>query len=210
MSDERAHTVCEYHYDIVQKSPEWLTIRNGKATSSRIQCVASSNAVKGRSTYAYELAYERVFGYSVNSFSNGDIERGNKDEPIARAWYEFTHDIDVVEIGFVSDMFRDYGGSPDGLVGDDGIIEIKSKRPYLIMPIHDRGEVPSEYIAQIHGNLLVTNREWCDFIAYSEGLDPFIKRVYRDEKYINKLDAKIDKFLEFVEEITENMRRKAV
>lgn len=125
------------------------------------------------------------------------MEWGTEHEPNAKHWYRKQHDVDVREVGFVlPDMTDAYGGSPDGLVGDDGLIEIKCPSPETLILYHANGEFPVDYRPQVQGLLMLTGRKWCDFVAWHPGLTPFVVRVEPDVKYHGAIVECLAKLLE--------------
>ena len=172
-----------------QRSPEWYEARRGIVTASAVNRLVTPKTIKVANNddsrgLATVLASERITGTVEESWINRDMERGILAEPYARAVY-VQHHAPVEEIGF---MVRDYGTfrlgySPDGLVGDDGLIEIKAPRPKNHVACVVAGEVPAEYMAQLQTGLLVSGREWCDFIPYVGGLPLWRKRVTPDPKW---------------------------
>ena len=184
-----------------QGSDGWLRARLGVPTASCFKAILTPPKSKGgeaktRLTYLRELAGERLTGLPGSTFTNEDMERGTEMEPAARALYVLHTDNTVVEVGFCFDDELRAGASPDGFVGEDGTIEIKTKKPALQLAVLDEDEVPSEHIAQIQGGLWITGRKWCDFVSYWPGLPLFIKRVERDEEYITRLAEAVATFNE--------------
>jgi predicted phage-related endonuclease len=143
-----------------------------------------------------KILAERITGELPQNWSNEHTERGHEDEPKARSAYEFVTGNKVQEVGFIIDDVLRAGYSPDGLVGDKGTIEIKSKLPHLHLDCLLKDKMPAEHVAQVQGGLLVSGREWCDFISYSRGrnLPLFIKRIERDEAMIAKIKEAIIAF----------------
>lgn len=189
-----ARVTVRYHHDIVQGTDEWLQLRRGIITASEIKTlVTPTGKLANNETsrkYLHQILAERVFDASEPSFYNDDMMRGHLLEPFARGIYA-EHFAPVDECGFVT---RDYGHyrigySPDGLVGDDGLIEIKSRLAKHHIASLLAGDVPAEYVPQIQGGLAVTGREWCDFISYTPGLPFYRCRVHRDESLIATLEA---------------------
>lgn len=188
-----------YLTDIEQGTPEWQACRIGIPTASRFDCIvtpARAELSKQSDGYLRELLAEWLSGRVAESYTSGWMQRGNETEPEAREYYAFVRDLDVARVGFVyGNESRMFGCSPDGLVGDDGMIEIKSPAPktqigYLL----DR-QLPLDYKAQVQGSLMVTGRTWCDFLSYCPGLPPLLLRIERDDKYIEKLREGIDSFI---------------
>lgn len=176
-----------------QGSEEWFTARCGLVTASRLNDVMAQGQGKTRQKYLYTLIGERMTGEPAESFSNAHTERGHEHEPMARDLYEVEHDATVEQVGIILND-EGVGFSPDGLVGDDGLIEIKSKLPHLQAEVLDKGEVPTEHLKQIQGGLWVSEREWLDFISYWPGMPLFVKRVNRDESMIDSIAEAVEQF----------------
>ena len=189
-------------YDVEQGSNEWLMMRLGKLTASKFSDVMSGgrgNAPsKTRESYMYQLAAEILTGAPVESFKSSAMDWGNECEPAARAAYELAMDVDVVECAFI-ELNGNVGVSPDGLVGDDGLLEIKCPNTTTQLKRFIDGKFPSEYKAQVQGQLWVSGRNWCDFVSFDPRINGdagyFQIRVERDEEYIAKLAGECEKFI---------------
>jgi hypothetical protein len=174
-----------YHTELAQGSDEWLQLRTGLITASEIKLLMTpslkpANNDKSRS-HLYELAAQRISNYTEPSFISEDMMRGWSDEVLARQAYAENY-APVEECGFITREVGHYtvGYSPDALVGDDGLIEAKSRRQkYQIRTICD-AIVPEEYMLQIQTGLLITDRKWLDFVSYCGGLPMVVLRVYPD------------------------------
>lgn len=174
-----------YHNDLIQGSDEWLAQRCGLITASEMKLiltptlkVADNDKVRA---HVYELLFQRLTKFVEPQYVSDAMLRGQEDEIYARAAYE-EHFAPVTEIGFITNDQWGFtiGYSPDGLVGDDGLIECKSRAgKYQVQTIAEN-EVPAEYVMQLQTALLVTGRQWIDFISYSGGLPMFVKRVEPD------------------------------
>lgn len=199
--------------DIEQGTDEWKELRLGKVTASRLSDVLSKgrgNAPsKTRAAYMLQLAAERLTGEPEDSFSNKYMEWGNECEPQARAMYEFDSGNDVEEVAFVIHS-DDFGVSPDGLVGDDGLLEIKCPKTTTQIERYLKGEFPAAYKAQVQGQLLATGCKWCDFVSFDPRISGdaqyFCVRVERDENYIAELELKINEFTAELNEMMEQLR----
>lgn len=183
-----------YHFDIEQGTDEWLALRRGVITASTIGklLTPTGKAAKNDSsrTQLLQLLAERITGESEASFYNDDMARGHLLEPLARDLYAGSY-APVQECGFVTADFdgTTIGYSPDGLVGDDGLIEIKAPRPKGHLRSLLSGEVPAEYMAQLMTGLAVTGRRWIDYISYAPGLPLFVQRCEPDQTVITQLIA---------------------
>lgn len=190
--------------DVEQGSQEWKLARLGLVSASRFKDVMteprSKSAEMSDTAYSYmcELIAEIVTG-EQSEIKGAALEWGTINEPEARDLYDMIY-ADVQEAGLILHDSRRYGASPDGLIGDDGMIEIKC--PYNSTN-HVKtvlsGDVPKEHIPQIQGNLMVNGRQWCDFISFDPRISGkgrfFVKRVYRDDEYIGKMQDKIENFI---------------
>lgn len=200
-------------HDVPQNTDAWSALRLGKATASNFACfMASDGKAFGdpAKRYALQIALERLTGRKADhSFSNDHMERGHEQEPIARMLYEEETFSDVTNGGFFD--WGDYGDSPDGLVGDDGVVEIKSVIASTHYATLVRGSFDPAYRWQLVGHLDCTGREWCDFISYCsdfpEGQQLIISRLHRDEfdAEIVRLRARRTEFLELVTDTLKNI-----
>lgn len=180
--------MIRYHNDIEQGTTEWLALRCGILTASEMRMIMTPTLKPASNdkerAHLFELLAQRITGHTEPQYVSDDMLRGHEDEIEARIKYD-EHYAPVTECGFVT---RDMGGyvigySPDGLVGDDGLIECKSRRQKYQVETILADEVPAEYMLQIQTGLLVTERNWLDFVSYSAGLPMFVKRVWSDERY---------------------------
>lgn len=181
-----------YYWEIEQGTDEWHDLRRGLITASAIDCLLTAGGKPASNETSrktlYKLLAERLTGESEASHYNDDMARGHLLEPHARDIYAQRFG-PVVECGFIVATLGNVqiGYSPDGLVGDDGLIEIKSPRPKTHLSSLLSDTVPPEYISQVQIGLAVSGRRWCDFISYAPGLPLFVKRVARDEERIAQL-----------------------
>jgi len=185
--------------EVEQRSDEWQKLRCGVATAScfdRIITPATGKPSASAVAYRRELLAEWLTAQPVSVKESGWMQRGTEMEPEARAFYEFEADAEVTEAGFVFlDERRLIGCSPDGLVGDDGLVEIKCPAPHTHVGYLLDAKLPTAYIPQVQGALWVTGRRWCDFISYHAEMEPLIVRVKRDEGYIAKMAMLIEAFV---------------
>jgi putative phage-type endonuclease len=181
-------------YKVEQNSDEWFALRRGKFTASTFKDLFMGENTQGYKDAIYKVAFERLTNTSPESFTNEYMQRGNELEPEARAWYEFEKNVEVIKAGFFE--YNDWiGASPDGLVGDSGLIEIKCPKFSTMMDYLIKKELPKTYFHQVHGQLLVTDRQWCDFIAYHPSLPKFVLRVEREKKIDDEI---LDKLFEAI------------
>ena len=166
-----------YHYDLEQRSDDWYQLRLGKLTASRMAEAIAPGRAKGtwgapRARYMAELAIERLTGKSYGSFTGSHATRQGEDrEPDAVASYEFITGNTVTPCGFVEHhKVKGFGCSPDGLVDDDGCIEIKCTEPYAHLRTIVDDTIDKKYVAQMMGQLVCCERQWCDFISYCPDL----------------------------------------
>jgi len=191
-----------------QGSQEWLDLRLGKITASMFSAVISKGAT--RKTYMVKLAAEKLTGISQDGFSNKAMEWGTEHEDMARANYELETFNDVNEVGFVQ-VNEWVGVSPDGLVGEDGLIEIKCPNSNTHIDTVLGGKMPTKHKPQVQGQLWATNRKWCDFVSFDPRMPSkqlFIVRVERDEEYIAMLKAEVEKFRSQLEDMVNHFQIK--
>lgn len=187
--------------NLEQGSQEWLEFRLGMATASNFDNLITSTGKESTSLekYALKLASEKLLINPEPSYKNEAMQRGNELEPLARERYQQFTLSSVDQVGMIVSDCGNYGYSPDGLVGEDGLIEIKCP----MAPNHIKNllskQVPSEYYAQCQGGLFLSNKKWIDFISYhpdfKEPNDLLIIRLERDEEFIIKLSNLIDKVI---------------
>lgn len=193
---------------IIQGSDEWKALRCGKVTASRVADIIAttkSGPAASRANYMAELIAERLTGTTADGFTNGAMQWGTEHEPDARIAYEFMRDVEVQQVGFVEHpTILMSGASPDGLVLDDGLIEIKCPNTATHLETLLSGSVPGRYNTQMQWQMICTDRQWCDFVSYDprlpESMRLFIKRVTRDTtptieqaviQFIDELDKKL-------------------
>jgi putative phage-type endonuclease len=196
-----------------QGTPEWLAARAGCATASRFADVCAkikTGEAATRRKYRMQLATERLTGNPVQGYQNAAMLWGIQTEPEARAAYEAEHGVIVEETGFcLHPGIAFCGASPDGLVGDEGLVEIKCPESTTHLEWMEAGKVPPEHVPQIQGQLWITERRWVDFVSYDprfpERLQLFIVRVTRDDEYIKALENDVARFLTGVDEMVKRL-----
>ena len=196
-----------------QKSPEWFAARLGKATGSRIAEIVAktkSGDSASRGNYMAQLVIERLTNKQEESYSNDFMDWGNLQEPFARAAYEAATNVLVDEVGMITHpRIEMSGASPDGLVGDDGLVEIKCPKTATHIETLLSKTVPGKYNIQMQWQMACTDRSWCDFVSFDprmpEGLQMFLKRVHRDDALIKTLEDEVIKFLKEVDSKLEQL-----
>jgi len=188
--------------NIEQGSDEWHDARRGIVTASVVGQLITEKTIKPASNdvsraVTLKLVAERITGYTEPTYVSADMERGTFDEPIARAHYS-EHIAPVTQVAFMTeDRFGfTLGFSPDGLVGSDGLIEIKSRRQKTQLKTILLDEVPAENMAQIQCGLLVSGRDWCDFVSWCGGMPMWTIRVFPDQQWHDAIIQAVTTFEE--------------
>ena len=197
-----------------QGSPEWLQERCGKVTASRIadlMAKTKSGWSASRANYASQLICERLTGCVAPSFTNAAMIHGTETEPEARRAYEFFVDRDVQQVGFVPHpTINMAGASPDGLVGDDGLLELKCPNSATHIETLLLGQIPDKYVKQMQFQMACTGRQWCDFASYDNRLPErmrlYVQRVKRDAALVGEIEADVTSFLKEIDETVEQLR----
>lgn len=181
--------------DCIQGSDEWFEARLGFVTASNFHKVL--NKKTGRGLYMRKLAAERLTGLREESYKNEIMDKGSETEQEARKYYETVNDCEVKQVGFVI-MDEWIGGSPDGLIGEEGLLEIKCPLSSTHIEIILSGRMPPLHIPQVQGLLWITGRKWCDFVSYDPKVlskPMFCVRVERDKDYFMKLAGEVGVFV---------------
>ena len=183
-----------------QGSTDWAFTRLGMPTASQFDRILTPKTLKpsaGQAKYRAELLAEWLMGQPLDWGTTAYMERGTEMEDEARDWYCFDRGVDVEQVGFVTRDDGFVGGSPDGLVGQNGGLEIKCPGPanhVLYMLEEDIG-----YVGQVQGYMYLTGREWWDVLSYHPDLPKVVTRVARSEEYVAKLVPALDSFVERLE-----------
>lgn len=189
---------------IEQGSTEWLSLRLGIVTCSELDCLLVNGKGEagfgaGAFTYMDTLIGERITGEAAElPFSTRATERGHELEGVARNLYQARTDEKAEQVAII--LNHGIGYSPDSLIGNNGLSEIKTKLPKFQVGVILADEIPKEHIAQCQGGLWVSEREWIDFVSYWPGMPLFVKRAYRDEVLIRKLAERVKTFYEILDE----------
>jgi putative phage-type endonuclease len=186
-----------------QKSPEWFKARLGKVTASRVADVMArtkSGYSASRANYMAELICERLTGQPAERFSNAAMQWGTDNEPHAKASYSFMRDAAIEDVGFVPHgSILDFGASPDGLIGADGLIEIKCPNTATHLETLLSESIDGKYMTQMQVQMSCTGRQWCDFVSFDPRLPVdmqlFVRRVERDNARIAEIESEVSAFL---------------
>lgn len=195
-----------------QRSEEWFQARLGKVTASRVADVLAkikSGESASRRNYKIQLVSERLTGERQETYVNQAMQDGIDREQFARDRYVQQFG-EVEEVGFIQHPTLEAGASPDGLIGTDGIIEIKCPMGSTHTETLMTQEVPSKYVPQIQFQLLVTGRKWCDFVSYNpmfpENLQVFVRRVFANKEYQQELEDEVKQFLKEVDDVINKLK----
>lgn len=207
---------------IEQRTDDWFKARLGKATGSNFDKIMAGEKYAGWKNYRAELVAERLTGIRYaeltgRDFTTFEMSWGTDNEPLARLHYSLlTHNV-VEECGFFEHSTLAAGASPDGLIGEDGLLEIKCPNTATHIETLHKGTVPRQYVAQVQGQMWITGRKWSDFISFDPRLPDNAKiiiiHVARDEAYIRNMEAEVTRFLSQVEEeanFVTNFKKEAV
>jgi len=186
-----------------QRSDEWFAHRLGRVTASRVADVMAqtkSGPSAARKNYMADLIAERLTGERRGSFSNAAMQWGAETEPQARAAYQFMHDAEIVEVGFIDHPEIDMAGcSPDGLVGEDGMIEIKCPNTATHLDTLLTGNIDGKYFKQMQFQMSCAGRVWCDFVSFDPRLPAemqlWVYRVALDAEVVAEIEDKVQAFL---------------
>jgi putative phage-type endonuclease len=199
---------------IEQRTEEWFKQRLGKVTASKIADVIAKTKTgvsASRENYSTQLTLERLTGQQAEFYTNAAMEWGTATEPQARNAYERYREVLVDEVGFIDHpTIAMSGASPDGFVGDDGLVEIKCPESKTQMDTLLNQKVPTKYMPQMQWQMACTGRKWCDFVSYDprmpENLQIFVQRVERNDLYIKMLEDEVNTFLAEIDQKVEILR----
>lgn len=199
--------------EVIQGSPEWFQSRLGKVTASRIKDVMAkgkTGEAATRASYRAQLVAERLSGKVAEGFTTSSMKWGTDCEPLARAAYEAETGNLVTEVAMIAHpSIAMAGASPDGLIGADGLLEIKCPETKTHIDTILADKAPAEYIMQMQWQMACTKRQWVDFVSFDprmpSDMQIFIKRVQRDEAKIAEIEAEVNKFLAEVEQTIQKL-----
>ena len=199
-----------------QGSDEWLAERAGKVTASALSNVMMAKTTAGYQNYMAQLICERLTGKPVETFKSAAMEHGTETEPQARAFYELETGHDVTECGFIPHpTIEGAGASPDGLIGDDGLVEIKCPQPAKHIRNLTGGTIDKGYMLQMQFQMECTGRKWCDFVSFNpdfpDDLQMHISRVDFDAELAAEIVAAVTAFqADMAEKLAALTTRRAV
>lgn len=197
-----------------QRSPEWFAARCGKVTASRLYDVMArtkSGYAASRQNYMAELICQRLTGKPEEGFTNAAMMRGTELEPVAREMYALNEfDAVISEVGLIDHpTIAGFAASPDGLVNDDGLIEIKCPNTWTHLQTLKTGVPKYQYLLQMHAQMMCTGRKWCDFVSFDDRLPPelayFKTRINFDEVLAEEIEQEVVKFLTELETEIQNI-----
>lgn len=193
-------------YNFDQRTDEWYNIRKGKMTASNASIIATNG--KGLETYIYSLMADYYSSAEKEHYVNADMQRGIDLEPEAKIEFQFYTGLEVEEVGFV-ELNKFVGVSPDGLIGKDGLIEIKCPKDDIYFRLLLNENIKPEYLWQMQMQMLVTKRKYCYFVAYNPNFEKtlFIKKMNRDEEMINKIQAGLDYGTKLIKKIKKDYEK---
>lgn len=197
-----------------QRSPEWFAARCGKVTASRLYDVMArtkSGYAASRQNYMAELICQRLTGKPEEGFTNAAMMRGTELEPVAREMYALNEfDAVILEVGLIDHpTIAGFAASPDGIVNDDGLIEIKCPNTWTHLQTLKTGVPKYQYLLQMHAQMMCTGRKWCDFVSFDDRLPPelayFKTRINFDEVLAEEIEQEVVKFLTELETEIQNI-----
>ena len=199
--------------EMKQQTEEWYAARLGKVTASRLadlMAKTKSGPSASRANYLADLVAERLTGRKADGFTNAAIDWGVKAEPLARAAYEVEIGVMVEEVGFIDHpLISMTGASPDGLVGSDGMVEIKAPNTATHIATLLDGKAPSKYVPQMQWQMASAGRQWVDFVSFDPRMPAdmqlFIVRVPRDDVLIAEYEKEVISFLGEVDSTVEKL-----
>lgn len=194
-------------YNMEQGTEEWLDVKRGKFSASNFSKLFMNESTQGYNDIINQIVFERITGKSPEFYVNEYMLRGTELEPEARADYEFTTGNKVEQVGFI-ELNEWVGVSPDGLIGEDGMLEVKCPKFSTLINQKLSKKVPKDYYWQMQGQMYVADRMWVDYYVYHPDLDPLLLRVERNDKDIEELRQKLDRAIELATERINKLKEK--
>lgn len=189
-----------------QRTEEWFSARLGRVTASRISDVMMKDTTAGYQNYRAQLVCERLTGQPTETFTSAAMQHGTDTEPQARAMYTLETGLNVSEVGFINHPKLEMSGaSPDGLVGEAGLVEIKCQQPAQHIRNLTGENIARGYFLQMQWQMACTGRDWCDFVSFSpafpDDLQLSVRRVDRDAELVEEITAAVTKFIADVDAV---------
>ena len=199
------------YHDVAQYSEEYNRLKLGIPTSSNFHKIITPQGKASRQwrEYACVLIAERILHHRIEFYNSPAMERGLIVEAEAADWYEFDQDVTVQRIGLITDDEHTMGCSPDRLVGDEGLLEIKAPLPQTQVEYWISGELSQRFRPQLQGQLYVSGRSWVDILCWHDVLPKLVVRIEPDEKFIAVLDHELQIFNHFIERVMDKIRATA-
>jgi len=199
------------YHDVAQYSEEYNRLKLGIPTSSNFHKIITPQGKASRQwrEYACVLIAERILHHKIEFYNSPAMERGLIVEAEAADWYEFDQDVTVQRIGLITDDEHTMGCSPDRLVGDEGLLEIKAPLPQTQVEYWISGELSQRFRPQLQGQLYVSGRSWVDILCWHDVLPKLVVRIEPDEKFIAVLDHELQIFNHFIERVMDKIRATA-
>ncbi len=197
--------------DVIQGSPEWIAARIGIPTASNFDNIITPGGKRSGSfeKYAHRLIAEQLMGVSLDEATGAFLQRGSAQEDKARSYLELRRGMDVRQVGFILRNDRRVGCSPDGLMGTDGMAELKVPAAHThVGYLLDADGIGYKY--QTQGGLWLAERDWVDTVSYHDTMPSALVRVGRDEPYIKTLAMLVDQFLSFIDESKEKLMKRGL
>lgn len=193
------------HDAVEQGTAEWFALRLGKLTGSDAQAIATNG--KGLESLVFEKVAEIITGKMKPQYTNDDMARGNMLEELARSSYELESGLQVQKVGFI-ELDQYTGSSPDGLIGKDGMVEIKCKNDALFAKYMYEGKIDSSHYWQMQMNMHVSGRKWCDYVIFNENFPKttIVTRVKRNAEDIKKLKEGIKSGISSIKQILKEIK----
>lgn len=196
-----------------QRTDEWFQERLGKVTASRIADVMMKPTTAGYQNYRAQLVCERLTGNPTEAFTSAAMQHGTDTEPQARAFYELETGLEVQEVGFIPHPKLEMSGaSPDGVIGDSGLVEIKCPQPATHIKTLTGASIDRKYMLQMQWQMACTGREWCDFVSFCPSLpmemQMFRQRVDRDAEAVEEITVAVTGFLADIDALCADLTRK--
>jgi hypothetical protein len=197
-----------FHRDLAQYSEAYDRLKLGIPTSSNFHKIITPQGKPSKQWrgYACVLIAERILQQKIEFYNSPAMERGLIVEADAADWYEFDQDVTTQRVGFITDCDQTMGCSPDRLVGEEGLLEIKAPLPHTQVEYWISGEVSERFRPQLQGQLYISQRSWVDIVCWHDVLPKIVMRVEPDEKFIKTLDRELQIFNFFIERVMEKIR----